>query len=161
MQTQMMDEQLTAPTRIPQNIEEQAAEHAPPPRNFGMAGAAGLGDSSANVSVFNGHAQPVVEAAPSKPVVISSGVATGMLIRKRMPAYPLIAKEAGVSGTVELRATISKIGTIKDLQVVNGPVMLRRAAADAVRTWLYKPYRVDNNPTEVQTTIRVIFSLGE
>jgi protein TonB len=125
-----------------------------------MAGADGLGGSGANDSVFHGHAQPVVKPASSKPLAISSGVATGMLIKKTTPIYPLIARAARVSGTVELQATISKNGTIKDLHVVNGPDMLRQAAIDAVRTWRYKPYKLNNEPTEVETTIKVVFSLG-
>jgi protein TonB len=37
---------------------------------------------------------------------------------------------------------------------------LQQAAADAVRNWHYTPYRLNNEPMEVQTTINVIFSLG-
>jgi protein TonB len=155
-QSQMMSDQLAAPTQIP----KQVAENEPPPASFGTAGADGLGDSDANVSVFNGHSQPTVKAAPSKPLSISSGVATGMLIQKTEPIYPNIARNARVSGTVELHAIIAKNGTIKNLQVVNGPVMLRQAAADAVRTWRYKPYKLNNEPTEVETTIKVVFTLG-
>ena len=55
---------------------------APPPASFDTAGADGLGGGSANASIFNGHAQPTVKVAPSKPIVISSGVATGMLIQQ-------------------------------------------------------------------------------
>ncbi len=84
-----------------------------------------------------------------------------MLIHKTMPVYPPLAKEARVSGTVVLRVTVSKTGTVKDLQVVNGPIMLRQAAVDAVRTWRYKPYMINNAPMEVQTTIMVLFTLGE
>jgi protein TonB len=161
LQAKVMDDQLTAPTLIPQGNEKQVAENAPPPVSFGAAGADGLGGSSANVSVFNGHAQPVVKVMPSKPVTISSGVAAGMLIQKTPPVYPPIAKAARVSGIVELHATISKSGTIKDLHIVNGPAMLRQAAVDAVRTWRYKPYRLNNEPVEVETTIKLVFSLGE
>ncbi len=156
VQTKMMNDQLTAPRRIP----KQVAENAPPPASFGTAGADGLGGSGANVSVFNGHAEPVAKVVPSKPVKVSSGVAAGMLILKTPPVYPPIAKAARVSGTVEMNATISKNGTIKDVHVVNGPAMLRQAAIDAVRTWRYKPYKLSNQPTEVETTINVIFTLG-
>ena len=83
-----------------------------------------------------------------------------MLIQKTPPVYPPIAKAARVSGTVQLQATISKSGTIKDLHVLTGPVMLRQSAIDAVRDWRFKPYRLNNQPTEVETTINVIFSLG-
>ena len=159
-QTQMMNDQLNAPTKIPQGIKTQVAENEPPAASFGTAGADGLGGSSANASIFNGRPQAVVKAAPAKPIAISSGVAVGMLIYKTTPIYPTIAKTARVSGTVELAATISRTGTIKDLHVVNGPVMLRQAAADAVRTWRYQPYKLNNEPTDVETTINVVFSLG-
>jgi protein TonB len=153
--TNMMNDQLTAPTRIP----KQAAENAPPPESLGTAGADGLGDGSANASIFNGRAQPVVKVASSKPIAVSSGVATGMLIQKTPPVYPTIAKTAGVAGTVELHATISAKGTIEDLHAVSGPVMLRQAAVDAVRNWRYKPYMLNNEPIEVETTINVVFTL--
>ena len=155
-QTNTMSDQLTAPTRIP----KQVAENEPAPASFGMAGADGLGGGSANAGIFKGHAQTVAKIAPSKPIAISSGVAIGMLIQKTPPDYPTIAKTARVSGTVEVHATISTNGTIKDLHAVSGPVMLRQAAADAVRKWRYKPYMLNNRPVEVETTINVIFTLG-
>ena len=96
-----------------------------------------------------------------KLLVISSGVAAGMLIRKTPAIYPPVAKTARVSGTVELHAIISKDGTIKDLNVVSGPAMLRQAAIDAVRTWRYKPYKLNNEPTAVETTINLVFTLGK
>jgi periplasmic protein TonB len=157
-QTQMMNDQLAAPTKIPQGIKaQQVAENEPATPSFG---ADGLGGSAANPSIFNGRTQMVVKAPPVKPITISSGVAVGMLIQKTPPVYPIIAKTARVSGTVEIEATITKTGTIRDLHAVSGPVMLRQAAVDAVRTWRYQPYKLNNEPTEVETTINVIFTLG-
>jgi protein TonB len=83
-----------------------------------------------------------------------------MLLRKTVPSYPSIARAAGVQGTVNLQATISKLGTIENLRVVSGPPMLQQAALDAVKSWRYKPYLLDGEPTEVETTVSVIFSLG-
>lgn len=154
-QAKMMDDQLTAPTQIPQGSEKQ---DAPPPVSFGAAGADGLGGTSANDNVLNEHTQPAVKVVPSRPFAISSGVATGMLISQTPPIYPSIAKAARVSGTVVLHASIATNGAIKDLQVVSGPAMLRQAAVDAVRTWRYKPYKLSNEPVEVQTTISVVFT---
>jgi protein TonB len=74
--------------------------------------------------------------------------------------YPPIAKAARVQGTVVLQATISKAGTIENLRVVSGPAMLQQAALDAVKTWRYKPYLLNNEPVEVETTVNVIFTLG-
>jgi protein TonB len=61
---------------------------------------------------------------------------------------------------VILQATISKTGTITNLRVISGPEMLRQAALDAVRTWRYRPYLLNNEPVEVDTTVNVIFTLG-
>ena len=44
--------------------------------------------------------------------------------------------------------------------MVNGPAMLQQAALDAVRQWRYRPYLLNNEPVEVETTINVIFTLG-
>jgi TonB family protein len=155
VQATMMNDQLTAPTQISKDIKNPVVEKAPPPLNFG---AAGLSGSGADASVFSGQAQPVVKAA--KPVAISAGVATGLLIQKTLPVYPPIARASRVSGTVVLEATITKEGAIKDVRVASGPAMLRQSAVDAVRRWRYKPYQLNNQPTEVETTINVIFSLG-
>ncbi len=138
------------------------AEKEAPPSSFGVAGMEGLGGSANGVmgSMFGSGAARRYKAAPPKKVNISAGVAMGMLIQKTQPIYPPIAKAARVSGTVVLQATISKTGTIENLQVVSGPAMLQQAALDAVRTWRYRPYLLNNEPVEVETTVNVIFTLG-
>jgi protein TonB len=101
-----------------------------------------------------------VKAAPVKKLTISSGVMQGMLLQKTPPVYPPIAKAARVSGTVVLQATISKTGAIENLHVLSGPAMLQQAALDAVRSWRYRPYLLNGDPVEVETTVNVIFTLG-
>jgi len=87
-------------------------------------------------------------------------VAAGYLLQKTMPVYPPIAKAARVQGTVVLQATISKTGTIEGLHVLSGPAMLQQAAVDAVRSWRYRPYLLNGDPVEVETTVNVVFTLG-
>jgi protein TonB len=161
MQAKMMGDQLNAPTQIPQDAERQAAENAPPPASLDSAGADGLGGGGTNAGALNGHAQPVVKFVPPRPIAVSSGVATGMLIQSTPPVYPSIAKAARVGGTVVVHATISKNGTIKDLHVVSGPAMLQQAAVDALRNWRYRPYMLNNEPIEVETSVSVVFSLDK
>jgi protein TonB len=158
----MMNNQLTAPTKIPHDIKIVNAKEAPPSQSFGVAGMEGLGGSAGGVpgGLFAGNPGPQVKAAPPKKVNISGGVAQGMLLNKTQPTYPPIAKAARVSGTVVLRATISKSGTIENLQVVSGPAMLQSAATDAVRSWRYRPYLLNGDPVEVETTVNVVFTLG-
>jgi len=159
-QAKMMNDQLAAPRTIRRDATAQVAEDAPPPVSLGAASVDGVGGRGAIPSVLNGRAQSVVAAAPPRPTVISSGVAVGMLIQKTTPAYPPIAKSARVSGTVELHATIGVNGAVKNVYVVKGPDMLKQAALDAVRNWRYKPYELNHQPIEVETTISVAFTLG-
>jgi protein TonB len=83
-----------------------------------------------------------------------------MLLQKTVPLYPPIAKAARVSGTVVLQATISKAGTIENLHVISGPAMLQQSAMDAVKSWRYRPYLLNGDPVEVETTVNVVFTLG-
>jgi len=158
----MMNNQLTAPTRIPKKIE-MVAEKEAPPSSFGVMG--GMGDSGAAGgvvgSVFgSGTPKPVVKVETPKKIAISSGVAAGNLIQQVRPIYPPIAKAARVSGTVVLQATISKTGSITNLRVVSGNAMLQSSAMEAVRNWRYKPYLLNGEPVEVDTTVNVVFNLG-
>jgi len=84
----------------------------------------------------------------------------GNLIYKVQPVYPPMARAARVQGTVVLRAMISKNGTIENLQVVSGHPLLVRAAKDAVRQWLYRPYVLNREPVEVETQVTVNFILS-
>ena len=76
------------------------------------------------------------------------------------PLYPPLAKQARVQGTVVLSAIISKEGNIAQLKVMSGHPMLIQNALDAVRQWKYKPYVLNGEPVEVDTTISVVFTLG-
>lgn len=99
-------------------------------------------------------------AAPRGPVRVASGIAAGAKVGGENPIYPAAARKAHVEGTVALRAIIGKTGAVTNLQVIDGPDLLRRSAMDAVRTWQYKPYLLNGEPTAVETTIHVNYSLG-
>jgi protein TonB len=119
----------------------------------GVAGMAGLG--------LGTPPAVVARAAPKTgPVRVSSGTVAGMILSRPDPVYPPIAKAAHVQGVVILHAIISKTGTIEGLQVVSGPPMLTGSAMDAVKRWRYKPYLLNGEPTEVDTTINVNFTFG-
>jgi protein TonB len=96
---------------------------------------------------------------PVKPLVVSHW-AEGNVVFRVQPIYPPIAKQAHVQGPVEMRAIISKTGTIENLTVVSGHAMLARAAIEAVQQWRYRPYLLNNEPIEVETEITVNFVLS-
>lgn len=96
---------------------------------------------------------------PQDPTRVSGGVMAGQIISKVNPVYPPEAKEKGIQGAVVLHAIIGKDGTVQNLNVVSGPDELQSSAMDAVKQWVYKPFLLNGNPTEVETTITVNYSL--
>ena len=165
VQSKMMTDQLAAAKQIPHDITAVARTDAPPSAAFGGAELTGMSSGGGNLmgSVFgNGSSGPKVKVVTPAPIRISSGLAVGMLVHKTAPLYPDIAKFAHVFGTVVLQATVSKEGTIENLRVISGPNMLRQAALEAVKSWRYKPYLLNGDPVQVDTTVNVSFNpLGE
>ncbi|ADW69997.1 M56 family metallopeptidase [Granulicella tundricola] len=91
---------------------------------------------------------------------IAGGVMAGNILTKSQPKYPEQAKKDHIQGAVLLHAIIGKDGTIENLTVISGPQELQTSALDAVRQWVYKPYLLNGEPTEVDTTITVNYSLA-
>jgi len=153
--------ELRVPTKIPDKIVMAQSDVPAAPSVAGVVGGVEGGVPGGKVGGVLGG---VVGAAPTlaapKKVRVSQGVAEGLLTHKVVPHYPPVARQAGVQGSVVLQASISKSGTVQDVQVVSGPPMLAQAAVEAVKQWRYKPYQLNGQPVEVQTTINVNFSLG-
>jgi protein TonB len=104
-------------------------------------------------------APPPPTPAPTRPIKLSHW-AEGNLIYRVQPAYPELARQVRIQGTVQLHAIISKTGTIEHLAAVSGHPMLIPAALNAVRQWRYRPYLLNGEPVEVETEITVNFILA-
>jgi len=154
---------LRAPNKISRATQVAREAAVPPVLGNGIEGTT-EGKPGDLGTIFEGFATgpPTVRSAePRRSFSISSGVMAGNLIEKVFPVYPAIARAARIEGIVVLQATISVTGEIENLRVVSGAPMLQQAALDAVRSWRYKPYLLNGTPVEVETTINVVFSLGE
>jgi len=103
---------------------------------------------------------PSAARASSAPIHVSSGVSAGNLIAPIHPEYPQIAKITHTEGTVVIDAVISRSGSIESVHVLSGPPMLQSAALAAVRQARYRPFLLNGQPTEVQTTITINFRMG-
>ena len=153
-------QRMVAPTVIPKKIEV-IKDEAP---DIGAEGAVGVAGGTGGVvgGVLGGIIGPPPPPKPVQraPLRVGGNVQAANLIRKIDPVYPQIAKTAHVQGTVVLHAIIAKDGTIQELQYVSGPALLMKAAMDAVHEWRYKPTLLNGEPTEVDTQIQVVFTLG-
>jgi periplasmic protein TonB len=168
MQSQIVNGQLLTPSKIPKQVKMIKEEEAPPPAMGVTGGVVGgvpggqpggvIGSLISAANRTSNNAAPKQAEIPKR-LVVSQGVSLGMLQSQVDPVYPMIAKRARVQGKVTLHAIISAQGTIESLQVVDGHAMLVAAAIDAVKQWRYKPYMLDGQPVEVETTVFVNFHI--
>ena len=105
--------------------------------------------------------RPVVNAvpAPTKPPRITV-LRMATPIHKVDPVYPVLARHARVSGTVELLGVLGIDGRIHELKVLRGHPLLINAALDAVRQWIYEPTLLNGVAVEVAAPITVNFILN-
>ncbi len=155
-----MPNPIQAPTTIPKQTYTPGKPEEPTQATVAALGGPGPGTGSPD-NPFNGRGthpdvRPVTPAATQH---VSSVLMQGMLIYKVVPTYPAVAQAIRASGTVVLQATISRTGTIENLRVMEGPEILRQAALDAVKQWRYRPYMLNGQPVEVETTVDVQFKL--
>ncbi|MGD0215133.1 MAG: TonB family protein [Terriglobales bacterium] len=166
MVSEVVNGQLRTPTKIPEKVQMIKEEEAPP--DLGAGGVPGgvpggiPGGSAGGVigGIISSTHVDVPKVATPQRVRVSSGVSTGLLIRKVSPTYPQLAKQARIQGQVVLQAEISKDGTITNLQLISGHPMLAPAAIEAVKQWRYKPYLLNGEPVAVETQVIVNFSLS-
>jgi protein TonB len=105
---------------------------------------------------------------------VDGKVQQAKLVRQRPPVYPPLARQAGITGVVELNVWIAKDGNVKGVGLVaehlskgasglgdaSGQPSLASAAIEAVRRWVYQPTLLNGDPVEVATTVNVTFSLS-
>jgi len=163
IQTDIINGQLRAPTKIPEKIAMIKEEEAPPMSGLGVVGGVPGGVPGGSMGgVIGGIVGSTPVAVPKvavQRVRVSSGVIAGQRIDSTRPMYPPLAKSARIQGTVRLAATISKQGVIENLRVLSGHPMLIQAAMDAAKQFRYRPYILNGEPVEVETTIDVNFTL--
>src|SRR5258708_36291834 len=75
------------------------------------------------------------------------------------PTYPEDARAHGIEGKVVLDARIGCNGAIETLTVRTGHPLLAESALQAIRTWRYRPIKLNGVPVEVETDIEGTFAL--
>jgi TonB family protein len=98
--------------------------------------------------------------APKK-IMVSGGVLQGSAIKRVQPPYPPIAKAARASGAVQVQILISETGEVIDAIVIAGHPLLRDAALQAARQWVFKPTELSGVAVKVQGILTFNFSLND
>jgi hypothetical protein len=81
------------------------------------------------------------------------------LVATVTPEYPQPAKLNRVEGTVRFYALIGPDGHVRDLRLINGPLLLVPAATDTVNQRVYRQTLLNGTLAEVATQVEVDFRL--
>jgi TonB family protein len=98
---------------------------------------------------------------PPTPTVVprvSKGVTTGEALVKPQPVYPSIAKQINASGEVQVAIVIGENGRVIEAKAVKGHPVLRAAAEDAARKWVFRPTLLDGKPVKQPGTLTFVFT---
>lgn len=91
---------------------------------------------------------------------VSAGISEGAKIRDVLPSYYEIARENRVEGELALRAVIDPTGSVTRVCITKAlGAGLDDMMVNTVRQWKYKPYTLNGQPIEVQTTVTTRFGL--
>lgn len=88
---------------------------------------------------------------------IPAEVMEKLVVHRVEPVYPPEARKDRLEGTIALDIIVGRDGSVLSMQPLNGPDVLARAAMDALRWWKFEPYRINGEPSVVETTVAVEF----
>lgn len=113
-------------------------------------------ESNPNASDFSWLARPVRTTVPGTGV--HSDLVNAKVIRTVRAIYPEIARKSHTGGRVVLRVTVGKDGKVTNPKFISGPAILRNAAFDNVKQWLFKPAMLNGEPIQQETEITMNFN---
>ena len=153
------------PAATPAEPAQQIHAETQPPRPQPAAASAVRIPESLKMQVQSASMRSVAERitpsllAALEPVALSEDLSRRLLLQKVLPNYPERAVKARLQGPVVLQAWIGRDGTIQDLKLVRGSLLLGQAAYRAVKQWRYQPYLINGRAVETETFVTVDFRL--
>ena len=156
---------LTAPTFIPKAIVATQGSAAPLDEALvGVPGGVTGGVPGGQVGgvlggVLNGVPPPLAEG-PKVPVRVGGNVRPPRLLFGPDPDYPVLARQARVSGVVVIEAIIDEHGKVTGMRTISGQPMLIPAALSAVSKRRYEPTILDGQPTPIDLRVEINFSFS-
>jgi len=170
----LMNGRLLLPPAIPRKVAliddgDVAAVHAVLPGGVDGGIPGGVPSGVANSVMDPARVAPPpppepLEAPVARPIELirlrtGGDVQDARIVHRVLPAYPPLARQAGIEGKVVFRAVISAQGLVRSLELVSGHPLLVHAAREAVAQWRYRPTLLNGEPCEVDTVIEVNFTL--
>jgi periplasmic protein TonB len=153
---------LMQPSAIPKDVAVFKEAELPPDvtNNTSQSGVFGGIPGQGMIAGTSPVLPPPPNAAAPARIKQGGEVTAASLVTQTRPAYPSLARQARIQGTVVLHAIIDKEGKVAQLEIVSGHPLLVQSALEAVKQWRYKPTLLNGDPVEVDTTIQVTFAMN-
>jgi len=117
----------------------------------------GSGDGGGSTMIEQDIQDIVIDEAPPDFVPYEKAP---MVVKRVVPVYPDLARQAGLEGTVWLKLWIDKEGKVKKAVIVKSDAeILNQAAIDAAVQWLFTPALQQDKPVAVWMAVPFKFSL--
>lgn len=97
-------------------------------------------------------------AQPLDPGLNNTGSLNAFATRKVLPRYPPLAKQSGASGLVRVHVIVEG-GKVISVSRSEGPLLLRSAAEEAVRQWVFQKVVVAGEPMRLSGYVDFTFTL--
>jgi protein TonB len=88
---------------------------------------------------------------------VNERVSQALLLKKVEPDYPEQARQKNIKGDVQVALIVDRQGNVSKAKRISGDPMLGPAAVAAVKQYKYKPYLLNREPIEFETTATVKF----
>ncbi|HKP45777.1 MAG TPA: TonB family protein [Pyrinomonadaceae bacterium] len=80
-----------------------------------------------------------VGVAPEPAKIQNRGSLNASAVKRVLPQYPPVARQMGMAGMVRVYVVFDESGKVIDIPKSEGPTLLRTAAENAARHWLFGP----------------------
>jgi periplasmic protein TonB len=104
--------------------------------------------------------KPAATPAPDNVVRLTSKLTQGRVLRRVQPPYPVIAKQAHIQGTVQVQIDISETGAVTNVTLLSGHPLLRDAALQAAKQWLFIPTELNGQRVRAIGLLTFNFTLN-
>lgn len=126
----------------------------------GVPGGVVGGVPGGEIGLSPGEVPAGTPAPRPKMIRVSGGVLSGKALERPQPPYPEMARAADIQGAVVVEVTVSEQGQVESVRALSGHPLLRDAAVEAERGWVFTPTVIQGFPVKVIGTITFNFRKG-
>jgi TonB family protein len=130
-----------------------------PQSEFNHAGDAPSTQQQSEQPVAGSNLRPTSANTSKAEKPLDKGSLNAIASKRVMPHYPSVARQMGMTGMVRVYIVLNENGKVIEVPKSDGPALLRTAAENAARQWVFAPTLREGRPVQVIGYIDFNFTL--